>query len=125
MEYPRYTYEGGYKRATKPYSVWIGMKARIKRNSTICNEWLDYQTFARWYSEQVGAQLDYHLDKDLLSTGNRHYSPSTCLLIPHFVNTHLNNKLNKVNKTTDLVATLGPYPLDKRVIPALVAWSLH
>lgn len=63
--------------------------------STVCNEWHDYQVFARWHKEhryKVNERL--HLDKDILFPGNKMYSPSTCLLVPQRLNVLFMNKSN-------------------------------
>ncbi len=120
--YSKYQREEGHKTATKAYSVWNGIKGR---KATMCHTWNDYQVFAMWYHSQVGHTLDYQVDKDLLTQGNRHYSPDTCLLLPSTVNNHLNIKLNKVERTLSLIPTLAGYPLDKRIIPALHAWAIN
>ena len=54
---------------------------------TICDEWLNFQTFADWYTEreyEVNERL--HLDKDIKNVGNTHYSPENCLLVPQRIN---------------------------------------
>lgn len=64
---------------------------------TVCKEWLNYQNFAKWYDNnfyQVGTER-MHLDKDILSPGNKIYSPNTCLLVPQRINMLLFNKPNK------------------------------
>lgn len=83
---------------TQAYKAWSNMLSRVynektlKRtpsysDCTVCEEWLDYQTFALWYNERwfEGAELD----KDILIKGNRTYSPDTCMLVPKYINTIL------------------------------------
>lgn len=54
---------------------------------TICDEWLNFQTFADWYIEReyiVNERL--HLDKDIKNPGNTVYSPENCMLVPQRIN---------------------------------------
>ena len=72
--------------------------------STVCEEWLDFQVFARWYNEnvyQVGTER-MHLDKDILFKGNKVYSPETCLIVPQRINTLFIKKPNKYGLPTGI-----------------------
>lgn len=53
----------------------------------VCEEWQNYANFKLWYDEHhvSGNQID--LDKDILKPGNKEYSPETCVLIEHYINT--------------------------------------
>lgn len=59
---------------------------------TMCNEWLNFQNFAKWCDGQkfFNAKDDngksYHLDKDILVKGNKIYSPETCCFVPQEIN---------------------------------------
>lgn len=67
--------------------------------STVCEEWLNFQVFAKWYNEniyQVGTER-MHLDKDILVKGNKFYSPDTCLIVPQRINMLFMQKPNKYN----------------------------
>ena len=61
------------------------------KDVTVCDEWLNFQNFAKWYysqkfsTEKVGDR-NYHLDKDLMVRGNKVYSPETCCFIPSEIN---------------------------------------
>lgn len=64
----------------------------------VCEEWLNYYNFQKWYDENyytIGdEQMD--LDKDILYKGNKLYSPETCCIITHSINTlFLNGKGNR------------------------------
>lgn len=66
---------------------WMSMFPAYYHKATVCDEWKNYQNFARWYEEnryEVPARL--HIDKDILCQGNSIYSPSTCLLVPQRLN---------------------------------------
>jgi hypothetical protein len=52
-------------------------------------EFYDYQVFADWFNDQIGIDSGFHLDKDLLSTGNKKYGPDSCVFIPNELNCFL------------------------------------
>jgi len=85
------------KRPTKQYISWFSMMRRCYSNlnyyslyggiCTVCDEWLDYQVFAKWYDENyIETEERLHLDKDILYPGNKIYSPNNCLLVPQRIN---------------------------------------
>jgi len=86
---------------TKAYDTWKNMlkrsydsKFHIKqptyKDVEVCEEWLNFQTFSKWF-EQSNYQNGWELDKDLLSVDNKIYSPETCLFIPQALNKFLSN----------------------------------
>ena len=58
-------------------------------NCSVCDEWLDFSNFQKWYNDNhyvlLNESLD--LDKDILIRNNTIYSQDTCLLVPHRINT--------------------------------------
>lgn len=92
------------------YRVWQAMfdrcysgKEKIYKNVTVCEEWHNYQNFAKWFHETFPSHIKdikFHLDKDLLQQGveNKIYSPNTCTWLPRRVNSFLQVK-NKNTKT--------------------------
>ena len=93
---------GIYKGKThkKMYATWQSMLRRSyshiyhKRQPTykdvsVCEEWLDFQTFGKWFEENYVE--GYALDKDLLVKGNKVYAPITCVFIPQRLNNFLTN----------------------------------
>lgn len=85
------------------YRTWQSMLVRAYSESyhkdkptykdvEVCEEWLNFQNFAKWFYEQEFSEVKddsgnkYHLDKDLLVRGNKVYSPETCCFIPHEIN---------------------------------------
>ena len=58
---------------------------------SVCEEWLNYNNFRKWYEENWKASMDtsWHLDKDILIKGNKIYSPDTCCFIPPDINSLL------------------------------------
>ncbi len=77
------------------YECWSSMFKRCygknkygKYNKTVCNEWHNFQNFAKWYDEnyyEVGDER-IELDKDILVKGNNIYSPETCIFVPQRIN---------------------------------------
>lgn len=85
-------------RLSKAYSCWRAMlercyapnrskKNKQYENVTVCNEWHNFQNFAKWYKDNYPAGChDIHIDKDMKIKGNRIYSPEGCSLVPAAVN---------------------------------------
>ncbi|QFP93557.1 hypothetical protein [Edwardsiella phage vB_EtaM_ET-ABTNL-9] len=93
-------------KATVAYEHWRSMLLRCYcersksngptyRGCTVCDEWLNFQNFARWYYSQKFKECGYHLDKDILLKGNKHYSPETCCLVPREINATIKGRLVK------------------------------
>lgn len=83
---------------SKEYSVWAGMLKRCygerkKYNRaydgcSVCDEWHNFQNFAKWYNKNKYnfKNDELVLDKDLLKKNNKIYSPYTCCLLPKRLN---------------------------------------
>lgn len=91
----------GTGRKTRTYQTWNNMLRRcycpaslIKRPTykgvTVCDSWLDYQNFAKWYENQEFNDIGYCLDKDILQINNKIYSPDNSCLIPQEINKLMN-----------------------------------
>ena len=100
-----YLGQGEYKisrngKHTKAYIYWRHMLKRnydpyllnkypTYRDCYVCDEWLCFQNFAKWfyknYYEVEGERMC--LDKDILIKNNKLYSPSTCIIVPERINT--------------------------------------
>lgn len=91
---------GEYSQVThkKIYFTWKGMLERVYnltcqskyptyKGVGICTEWHNFQLFARWMKENYVESFE--LDKDLLASGNKLYSPQTCIFIPQRLNSFL------------------------------------
>ena len=99
--------EGKYKasenrKSTKCYMTWKSMLQRcydpyyINKRLTyidcfVCEEWLNFQNFAKWYEENYYECNNERteLDKDILYKDNKLYSPETCCFVPQRINTLL------------------------------------
>lgn len=86
------------------YTVWRNMLIRCYDensrhlnptylNCTVCEEWHNYQNFAKWFDENY--IKGYHLDKDILFPNNKIYSPKTCVFVPREINNFLTEHGNK------------------------------
>lgn len=89
--------ENGKRIFHNEYRVWSGMHDRAGNfdgkhpsyaDVTICEEWWNYQNFAKWYNEHRYELKDDILciDKDIICPESRIYSPETCALIPNTIN---------------------------------------
>lgn len=85
----------GKKKLHPAYNAWTNMLARcylmsFKVNNPaydgcfVCEEWLSFINFHSWWS--INYVEGWHLDKDLLVTGNKEYGPNTCIYIPRYIN---------------------------------------
>ena len=67
------------------------------KDCIVCDEWHNYQNFAKWfennYYEIPGEIMD--LDKDIMIIENKIYSPDTCVIIPQSLNKIYNHTKNK------------------------------
>ena len=102
----------GKKVACPAYRAWESMLNRCYGYKwptyigvTVCNEWLSFSAFRRWWIEH---QVDgFALDKDILCD-SLEYSPYSCMFVPQWLN----------NFITDSNASRGSCPigvdLDKR-----------
>lgn len=81
-------YMAWYAMLQRCYDIKLHKKEPTYVECTVCEEWLNYQNFAKWYYENIyiikGEKLG--LDKDILVKGNKIYSPKTCILVPQCIN---------------------------------------
>ena len=81
----------GYVEAieTQPHATWRAMLRRCYgpehrpayEDVTVCEEWLNFQTFADWYEENHPGTAGLELDKDIKIKGNRVYRPEACQFV--------------------------------------------
>lgn len=84
---------------TNAYKIWRYMLERCYyrtyqdkhpsyKGCTACEEWHNFQNFAKWYEENYyeikGEKMC--LDKDILVKWNKVYSPETCIFVPQSIN---------------------------------------
>lgn len=101
-------YKANYKEIKDiRYVTWMGMLRRCydekyhKKYPTyigcsVCEEWHNFQNFAKWYDENYCSNNKERseLDKDILIKGNKLYSPETCIFVPQ----RINSLFTKVDK---------------------------
>jgi len=115
-------------KSTTEYNRWSGILERcydqVKQEKqptytdcTLTNDWHNFQIFSEWFVNHPYNSADCHVDKDLLIKGNKHYSPETCLIIPHEINEAL----------TLTGASRGDYPVgvSKRTDGRRKPYSAH
>ena len=81
-------------KTTKEYKCWVGMiyrcySSKVKAYKyygavgvTVCDEWLNFQNFAKWYVDNYPNDGgEYQLDKDFLSGKVKSYSPESCVFL--------------------------------------------
>ena len=91
---------------TDAYEKWTGIMERCYLNPEkypayygkciVCDEWHNFQSFAKWFEENRYYVEDSRLniDKDILFPKCNIYSPKTCLLVPQCINMLFMNKPN-------------------------------
>lgn len=100
----------GKQRMCKFYMTWLRMMERgyskkLKEkfptyaSCSVCDEWHSFMEFKRWMKEQDWDGKS--LDKDLILSGNKIYSPETCIFV--------SRKINAI--TTTRGALRGKWPL--------------
>lgn len=104
---PMYINGDGKYRNTNQYAIWNGMLNRCYNpkyhekkptyiRCTVCEEWLNFQVFSKWYDEnyyQIENEV-MQIDKDIICKGNKIYSPNTCC----FVTIKINSMFTKCDK---------------------------
>lgn len=69
---------------------WLTEKYRSYVGCEVHPDFIKFQDFADWATQQVGHNQDgWNLDKDILVPGNRIYGPDTCCFVPGAINTLL------------------------------------
>ena len=86
------------RKATREYDMWRKMfdrcysgKYPAYNDCKVCEEWWNFQNFAKWYTEhyyEIPGQV-MQIDKDWLCVGNRLYCPENCCIAPHIINSCL------------------------------------
>lgn len=109
-------YKGSIKGVeTEEYKCWARMLTRCYnekyqerspwyRGCSVCNEWHNFQVFAKWHKQNHPKDGgSYHLDKDILFSGNKVYRPEAC----SFVTAKENTQEAKCKRTISVVSSGG------------------
>lgn len=87
----------------RSYTAWRHMLCRAYSESyklrhptyvgvSVCPEWHSFSNFKRWYDSNY---VDgFQLDKDILFTENKTYSPETCIFVPQWLNKLVTDRKN-------------------------------
>lgn len=76
------------------YSEKFIAKHPAYKGCSVCDEWKRLSAFKEWFDKYY--QDEYDLEKDIISKGNKVYSPQTCCFVPREVNILLTtNRSNK------------------------------
>ena len=91
------------KNGKKLYEIWRGMLRRCYygteyhknnsyKNTSVCEEWLNFSNFHKWAIENYFYKGV--LDKDIfqLNSENKVYSPETCIFLPQKINSFIRSK---------------------------------
>lgn len=87
----------------KVFSTWSNIISRVGSSDPkyrawsdcmLDQNWLNFQNFAEWYTNQPYWEENLQVDKDL--SKSKIYSPDTCVLLPPYINKSLN--LKKFNR---------------------------
>ena len=103
-----------YYTESESYKTWNRMihrcydgKKPTYKKCSVCEEWLNYSVFKKWFDENYyiipNHEKDMELDKDILIKNNTIYSPLTCVFVPHIINT----TFTKANKSRRLGLPIG------------------
>lgn len=82
----------------RSYSIEYQLKKPTYSQVTVCEEWHNFQNFCDWYDENYytvdGEKM--HLDKDILSKGNKIYCSDKCAFVPEKINSiFVKNNINR------------------------------
>lgn len=91
---------------TKEYKTWSAMLNRCHGEKSkkafpayidcyVSDEFLRLSEFYKWCQNQIGFEMGFDIDKDLLERGNREYHPDKCVFIPRAINNLLKEKKKK------------------------------
>ena len=99
---------------TEAYKCWSSMimrcyceKFKSKQphyiGVAVDKEWHNFQNFAEWFykNKPNNTNIEYELDKDILSRDEKIYSPSTCIFLPKEINRMISNLSTITNVSMD------------------------
>ena len=83
------SYKIWYHMLKRCYDINFHKKEPTYTNCTVCDEWLCYANFEKWFNENYYELTNEKvcLDKDILFKHNKIYSPQTCCFVPQKINT--------------------------------------
>jgi len=116
-----YLGDARYKENELAYKHWKAILSRTNGNGKntykdckICNEWLNFENFVKWFNENyyVIENERMNIDKDIIKKGNKLYSPETCLIVPQSINLIFLKQKRKYKNSENL--PIGVYICDNK-----------
>lgn len=104
---------------TKQYTTWFSMLSRCYNEKereryptykgvTICDDWCNFQIFAEWFDKNYIE--NWEIDKDIICTDCKTYSPETCVFVPKEINSLFTGRSKtKRNLPTGIYYLRGRY----------------
>ena len=86
-------YVAWYNMLQRCYSKKYQESCLTYKGCTACKEWLLFSNFLSWFKDNHIS--GYALDKDLLVSGNKMYSPDTCCFVPKEINSLITTRVKK------------------------------
>lgn len=75
------------------FSIKYAKRRTLCDGCDVCEEWMIFSNFKRWCKSSESGYVDgYCLDKDILVSNNKIYSPETCCFVPKEINTIINKQ---------------------------------
>lgn len=100
---PTEEYKAWRSMLTRSYDTKMIEKRKSYKGSSVCEEWHNFQNFAKWYEENKWTnELKLQVDKDILHKGNKLYSPETCVLVDGRINSTFRKFNNKEIQNKDV-----------------------
>ena len=90
--YKHRAYDAWREMLRRCYDVSIHFQYPQYKNVKVCEEWLSFTSFYNWWKNNY--KEGYQLDKDLLISNNKMYSPESCIYVPNWLNNFLSNCQN-------------------------------
>lgn len=87
-----------YNSSNSEYNSYGGNEVKV------CDEWLNFQNFAKWWEETCPNDT-FTIDKDILVKGNKLYCPERCCFVPIEINSLFTTRKSQ----------RGEYPLGVRL----------
>lgn len=87
IDYESYSFIKWKNMIQRCYSDIVHKLKPYYMDKEVCIEWLNYQNFKIWFDAHYIPKTKVDLDKDLLYKEGNIYSPETCALMTHFLNT--------------------------------------
>jgi len=85
---PTLAYSSWQRVISRSYNEKFKIRCTTYKDCTCSKEWLNFQCFALWFSENYYEVEGYkmNVDKDILIKHNKLYSAETCIIVPHNIN---------------------------------------